>query len=111
MEIREIVRTLEVVANRYGLNIIFIDFTDVTLVSRIGFLQNVFIQIYVNVKKDKVNMALIVVGNRIYGVDKEGGAYHEHPFEDPLQHIDTDKMDIEDFIIKSLEILKKIKLI
>ena len=55
-------------------------------------------------------MSLIVTDERMYGIDKEGGFYHEHPFENPLLHIDAKSMDIEDFVIKSMGILKKINL-
>jgi hypothetical protein len=62
-------------------------------------------------KKEKTNMALIVGGERIYGIDKEGGFYHEHPFEKPSLHVETEQIEIEDFIIKSLDFLKRINLI
>ena len=57
-------------------------------------------------------MALIINNERIFGIDKEGGEYHEHPFKNPESHIPINKnIDIEEFIIESIEILKKIKLI
>ena len=104
IKIKNIVQTLEDVANRYGLKILSLDFTDITLISRIGFSFEIFIQIYANVRKDKVNMALIIADERIYGIDKEGGIYHEHPFENPSLHIPTELM-------RSLEFLKRLKLI
>ena len=111
MEIKDIIQTLEDIIRRYGLKPLYLDFTDITLISRIGFSQEVFIQIYANIKKEKINMALVIAGGRIYGIDKEGGFYHEHPFENPVHHADTKQIDIEGFVIKSLEILKKIKLL
>ena len=111
IKIKTIVHTLEDVANRYGLKILSLDFTDITLISRIGFSFEIFIQIYANVRKDKVNMALIIADERIYGIDKEGGIYHEHPFENPSLHIPTELIEIEDFIMRSLEFLKRLKLI
>ncbi len=42
---------------------------------------------------------------------KEGGVYHEHPFENPALHIPTEQIEIEDFVVKCLEILKRLKLI
>ena len=56
-------------------------------------------------------MALVVADERIYGIDKEGGIYHEHPFENPSLHIPTELIEIEDFIMRSLEFLKRLKLI
>ena len=109
-KIEDLIQTIKDVSERYGLKLLYIDFTDITLISRIGFSLEIFIQIYANSKKDKLNMSLIVTDERIYGIDKEGGFYHEHPFENPLLHIDAKSMDIEDFVIKSLGILKKLNL-
>lgn len=55
-------------------------------------------------------MALVVAGERVYGIDKEGGFYHEHPFENPLLHMKAEPLEIENFVVKSLEILKKLRL-
>jgi hypothetical protein len=109
-KIEDLIQTINDVSERYGLKLLYLDFTDITLISRIGFSLEIFIQIYANSKKDKLNMSLIVTDERMYGIDKEGGFYHEHPFENPLLHIDAKSMDIEDFVIKSLEILKKLNL-
>lgn len=110
MKIEDIVQTIKIVADKFRLKLLYIDHTDITVISRIGLSPEIFIQIYANVKKEKLNMTLVVSGERIYGIDKEGGFYHEHPFENPLLHINTEQIDIETFVIKSLEILKKIEL-
>ena len=104
-------RTISDTARKYGLKTLHFDATDVTLITRVGISQEVFLQVYANTKKDKLNMALVVAGERIYGIDNEGGFYHEHPFEDPSCHIAAEKMDIEDFVVRSLELLRKINLI
>ncbi len=109
--INRFIHILEDITNRYGLKIISLDFTEITLISRIGFSLGMFIQIYANTKKDKLNLALIIGDDRIYGIDKEGGVYHEHPFENPALHIPTEQIEIEDFVVKCLEILKRLKLI
>ena len=109
-KIEDLIQTINDVSERYGLKLLYIDFTDITLISRIGFPLEIFIQIYANSKKDKLNMSLIVTDERIYGIDIEGGFYLEHAFENPLLHIDAKSMDIEDFVIKSLGILKKLNL-
>jgi len=109
-KIEDIILTVQNVSERYGLKLLSIDFTDITLIARIGFSLEMFIQIYVNTKKDKLNMSLVVADERIYGIDKEGGFYHEHPFRNPSLHIETKQMSIEDFVIKSLEILRRTNL-
>jgi len=111
MDIEELVRTVKDVADRYGLKIFYLDNTDVTLISRVGLSPVIFMQIYANIRKEKINMALVVGDERIYGLDKEGGFYHEHPFENPLLHVETEKIEMEDFVMKSLEFLKRINLI
>ncbi|OHB47822.1 MAG: hypothetical protein A2099_04180 [Planctomycetes bacterium GWF2_39_10] len=58
-----------------------------------------------------INIALVVADERIYGIDKEGGTYHEHPIKNPIFHIPTEQIEIENFVIKSLEILKTMNLI
>lgn len=111
LKVKNIVLALENIATRYGLKILSMDFTDITLISRMGFSFEIFIQVYVNTQKDKVNMALIVADERIYGIDKEGGIYHEHPFENPALHISTQQIEIEGFVMKSLDYLKELRLI
>ncbi len=66
-------------AEKYGLDVISIDTTDVTLIARVEILPTTFIQVYRNSKKNKLNLALILGVNRIYGFDSEGGMAHEHP--------------------------------
>ena len=58
IKIKNVIHTLEDIANRYGLKILSLDFTDITLISRIGFSFEIFIQIYANVKKEKVKLGL-----------------------------------------------------
>lgn len=95
------------IADRYGLKIINIDTTDVTLMVRIEILPTIYMQIYRNIKKDKLNMALILGNDRVYGVDGEGGLYHEHPAEDPVLHVPTkERLEIEEFVVRCLNILK-----
>ena len=94
-------------AERYGLRILFIDATDVTLMARMEILPAVYIQIYRNIAKEKLNMALIIGNDRVYGVDSEGGIYHEHPAEDPIRHLPLmEKMELEEFVVRCLNILK-----
>ncbi len=67
IEVGSIVNRIRDVSDRYGLKILHLDVSDVTLLSRIGFSQEVFIQIYGNVKKEKINLALVVADERLKG--------------------------------------------
>ncbi len=112
VEISLMIKSIRELTDRYGLTVSYMDETDITLISKISFPFDAFIQIYANIKKEKINMTLIVAGERIYGVDKEGGLYHEHPFDNPSKHITIDKLiDIEDFVVKCVEFLGKMGLI
>jgi hypothetical protein len=111
IKVQKIAHTIEDIADRYGLKLLDLDHTDITLIARVGFSHEVFVQIYANEIKEKLNMALVVAGERVYGIDKEGGFYHEHPFENPLLHIEAKPIEIENFVIESLEILKKLNLL
>jgi len=95
------------IADTYGLKIINMDTTDVTLMVRMEILPTIYMQIYRNLKKDKLNMALILGNDRVYGVDGEGGIYHEHPAEDPALHVATkERLQIDEFVVRCLNILK-----
>jgi len=45
-----------------------------------------FVQVYVNVMTGTQNFALILGRQRIYARDCVGGAWHQHPFDDPDAH-------------------------
>jgi hypothetical protein len=55
-KIEDLIHSLNDVSERYGLKLLYIDFTDITLIARTGLSFEIFIQIYVNTKKDKLNM-------------------------------------------------------
>ncbi len=112
MTIDEILKNIYSLKVKYDLNLLFLDYTDITLLCRLGFSYDIFIQIYVNIRKNKVNLALVVKDNRIYGIDREGGFMHEHPIESPELHIPHEsEVSIEDFIIKSIDILENLGLL
>ena len=110
-EIKNLIQNLQDIAGRYGLKMLYLDSTDNILISRIGFSLEIFIETYINLKKEKINMALVVAGERIYGVDNQGGFFHEHPFENPSLHVKTNQIEIEGFTVRSLEYLKKLNLL
>lgn len=64
MDIKKSLSEIKELSSRFGLSILYLDFTDVTLIARIGNSLDVFIQIYLNTKKSKLNMALVVKGER-----------------------------------------------
>ena len=102
-----LIHEIENIAKQYGLKISSLDATDVTLMVRMEIMPSMFIQVYRNLKKNKLNMALILGNNRIYGADSEGGITHEHPVEHPESHILTEKEpELEEFIIKCLRFLQ-----
>ncbi|WP_297212263.1 MULTISPECIES: hypothetical protein [Thermodesulfovibrio] len=107
----EYISLIDNLAEKYNLKIFHLDFSDFSLIARIGLSLEIFIQIYINTRKQKTNLALVISDIRVYGIDKEGGFYHEHPFENPDLHLPAEPMEIEDFIIKSLEYLEKMGLI
>ncbi len=104
--IKELLSLLNDLSERYSLEISHLDHTDVTLFCRLQIIPDVFIQVYANTRKEKLNMALIVSGNRVFGVDSEGGFYHEHPIEDPESHKISEPIGMEEFVIKCLEFLE-----
>ena len=98
---------LEKVAEQYGLKISSLDATDVTLMARMEIMPSIFIQVYRNVKKNKLNMTLVLGNNRIYGADSEGGTTHEHPTQNPESQVLMDREpDLEEFILKCLRFLQ-----
>lgn len=103
----DLVHDILSIAGRYGLKTVNIDTTAVTLMARIEIFPTIYMQIYRNLKKDKLNMALILGNDRVYGVDGEGGVYHEHPAEDPNIHVPIkERLGIEEFVVRCLNILK-----
>jgi hypothetical protein len=65
-KVGEIAHTIKDITDRYSLKLLELDLTDVTLIARIGFSREIFMQIYANEKKEKLNMALVVAGERVY---------------------------------------------
>jgi hypothetical protein len=96
---------------KYELDVSYIDITDITLVARIKIFGEIFIQIYANTRKNKLNMALVLSGQRIYGIDNEGGFYHEHPVDNPDSHLPSVRIELQEFFEQCLGILKTKKII
>ncbi len=63
-----------------------------------------FIEVYRNFKTDKTAFAWIHNKKRVYGVDNTG-YWHEHPYNNPSQHIDSDPVNIKEFLERVEELL------
>ncbi len=108
MEINNLVENAKSIADEYNIEFIEIDRTD-NIVNMKMFIDNeLFIQIYGNTKKDKLNLALVFKRKRLYGYDSEGGKYHYHPFDDPDKHIFVNnRKSIREFVVESMGFLEK----
>jgi hypothetical protein len=108
LNIDSIISETQSVASQFGLRLRIIDITDNIVDLRLHIDVELFIQIYANQLKDKLNLNLIFKNKRLCGYDSEGGRTHIHPIEEPQSHIFTDKeVDIKEFTIKSLKLLEE----
>lgn len=74
--------------------------------------RDLFVQIYFNESKQKLNLAFIQNNQRVYGIDSEGDLLHIHPFENPDQHIPVTQMiSLEDFLHQVQEYCEKMNLL
>ncbi|MDZ7292389.1 MAG: hypothetical protein ONB44_21030 [candidate division KSB1 bacterium] len=102
----EVVAEARAVALAESLHLVELDRTDYAIKMRLSIDHEIFIQIYANETSDKLNLALIVQGKRIYGFDREGGFYHLYPFLDIHQRIPADSpKSITAFAKESLALL------
>ena len=108
MKISKIIKDVGEVADKYNLQLVEIDRTDNVISLKLLIDNDVFIQIYVNIQKDKLNLALVFKNRRLYGYDSEGGKYHCHPFDAPDEHIFVDdRKSIEEFVQESMKVLEE----
>ena len=106
MNIDSIISETQSVALPFGLRLRIMDITDNIVDLRLYLDLELFIQIYANQLKDKLNLNLIFKNKRLWGYDSEGGRTHIHPIDEPESHIFTDKeVDIKEFTVKSLKLL------
>ena len=83
---------------------------------RLYFYEELFVQIYINLKRQKRSYALILNDKRIFGKDYTFGQWHLHPFDNPDEHDKSDfakkSISINEFIEEAFFILsKKLKII
>lgn len=108
MEINRIIEEANEVADRFNLKIIEIDRTDNVISLQLLIDNELFIQVYGNTEKDKLNLALVFKKRRLYGYDSEGGKYHCHPFDSPEEHTYVEeRKSIRDFVQESLRVLEE----
>lgn len=108
MELNKIIEEANKAADQYSLKILEIDRTDNTINLKLPIDNELFIQIYANAKKNKLNLALVFKNRRLYGYDSEGGKYHCHPFDNPDGHIFIDaRKSIQDFVQESMRFLEE----
>jgi len=88
-----------------------IDKTRSILKARLFFSEDIFIQIYVNIRKPKRSYTLVINDKRIFGKDYVFGTWHTHPFEDPLMYYGSEEsrksITIEEFIEEATFILSE----
>lgn len=93
-----------------------IEKTKSLLKARLYFSEDIYAQIYVNIRRPKKSYALVINDTRIFGKDFIFGAWHTHPFEDPNLHEASDKVrkpvTVNEFVEEALFILsEKIRII
>ena len=68
-----------------------IERTDFTLSLRLTIRDGFFVQLFFGEKSQSLYMALIEGGQRLFGIDREGGAWHMHPYEAVERHETVEK--------------------
>ncbi len=115
--IEEIVLRLEAISQDSRIiELKVIEKTKSILKARLYFLEDVFVQIYVNNRGHKSSFTLIINDSRIFGKDYIFGAWHSHHFEAPHEHDVSEKsrkpVSLEDFVEEATFILsEKLKII
>lgn len=88
-----------------------IEKTKSILKARLYFSDDIFVQVYVNIRRPKKSYAVIVNDIRIFGKDYVFGLWHLHPFESPQKHDDSEgarnPVTIEEFVEEAAFILSE----
>jgi len=107
LNIDSIINEAQSVASEFGLRLRVVDITDNIVDLRLYIDVELFIQVYANQLKDKLNLNLIFKNRRLCGHDSEGGRRHIHPIDEPESHIFTDeKVGMKEFTVKALKLLE-----
>ena len=108
VKIDSVIKEASGAAAQYGLELLEIDRTDSIISLKLVIDNDLFIKIYGNVDKNKLNLALVFKTKRLYGYDSEGGKPHMHPFDNPDDHIFTDRpLSVQEFVSDSLRFLEE----
>lgn len=106
MDINSILSDAQAIASEFRLRLRIIDLTNNAISLRLYFDAELFVQIYANQLKDKLNLNLVFKDKRLFGADAEGNRYHIHPDDNPEAHIFTEeKENMRSFMLKSLKVL------
>lgn len=65
--------------------------TDITLSLRLHIRRDLFVQVFSGVTSGSLYMALIEGGRRVFGMDRESGEWHVHPYEAVERHASLSK--------------------
>jgi len=85
-----------------------LDRTDATLTVQIYIAPGLYVQLYANAEKNKLNLTLVQRGQRLYGEDAEGGIRHVHPFGAPDRHEPVSgPPSLEAFLAKAQQYLEE----
>jgi hypothetical protein len=60
--------------------------TDYTLSLRLNIRHGLFVHAFIGEMTESLYFSLIEGNQRIFGIDREGGYWHLHPFKVPYQH-------------------------
>jgi len=63
-----------------------IERTDITLSLRLYVRPDLFVQVFLGEQSGSLYLALIESGRRIFGIDRETGEWHLHPYDAPTEH-------------------------
>lgn len=108
MNLKDVFEQASDVANEFNLTLVELDRTNNTISLRLYIDNELFFHIYTNQAKSKLNLALVLKGERLYGHDAEGGKYHLHPFGEPDKHVFTAGIKpIREFVLESLKFLEE----
>jgi hypothetical protein len=104
--IEEIYQSLEKISqSEIVIDLKVIEKTRSILKARLYFSEELFVQIYINIKKPKRSYTLILNDRRIFGKDYIYGQWHIHSYENPDEHDFSDfakkEISIEEFIQES----------
>ena len=117
MKLEEVIAEIEEVSQRFPfiLEIIKLDETKYSVKYLLMIAEDLFVQVYRNVRSGTIGLALVYHGQRLYGRDREDGQWHRHPFENPLEHDfsaeGSREVSVEEFLEEVQEILEREELV